>query len=128
MKKISLIIGGLLISLLSLNVNVYAQSPADYFVGKWKVVVKGTPNGDANMILVLEKKENSLIGVVQDESGNQITKIDKAELGEDSATFYFNAEGYNVTLVLTKADADHVTGNLLGMFEAEGERIIAPKQ
>lgn len=128
MKKPSLIIVGLLTSLLLLNTNVYAQTTADFFVGKWNVLIKGTPNGDARLILVLEMKEDSLTGVVQDEAGNEITKIDKSEVGEGTATFYFNAQGYDVTLELTKADEDNVTGNLLGMFEAEGARIIAPKQ
>lgn len=128
MKKPSLIIVGLLTSLLLLNTNVYAQTTADFFVGKWNVLIKGTPNGDARLILVLEMKEDSLTGVVQDEAGNEITKIDKSEVGEGTSTFYFNAQGYDVTLELTKADEDKVTGNLLGMFEAEGERKIAPKQ
>jgi len=42
-----------------------------------------------------------------------------------TAKVYFNAQGYDVNLVMTKKDEDHITGNLIGMFEAEGERLKA---
>lgn len=125
MKKLSLLFAGTLFMFLSLNVQ--AQTPADYFVGKWNVVVKGTPDKDSNMVLVLERNADTLSGVVQDTDGNEISKIDSTELSDDSATFYFNAGGYDVTLELSKADEDHVTGNLMGMFEAEGERVTETK-
>jgi len=98
-------------------------STADYFAGKWNVLVKGLPNGDTKMFFVLEKKDTSMTGTVQDSTGTEIAKIDKVELKESTATVYFSAQGYDVNLAMTKKDDDHVTGSLMGMFDAEGERV-----
>lgn len=123
MKKLSLFFAGLFFLLLSVSAEVHAQAPADYFVGKWNVVVKGTPNGDSKMILVLDQKDGALTGVVQDATGKEMSKIDQVDLGENTVTVYFNANGYDVNLDLAKKDDDHVTGSMMGMFDAEGERV-----
>jgi len=126
MKKFKAVL--VILFVLSIATAVKAQtSNTEYFSGKWSVILKGTPNGDAKMIFVLEKKVDSLTGVVLDTTGNQISKIDKAELKDTTVTLYFNAQGYDVSLVLNRKDEDHVTGSLLNMFDAEGERIKAKK-
>ena len=126
MKKFKAVL--VILFVLSITNAVKAQtSNTEYFSGKWSVILKGTPNGDAKMIFVLEKKVDSLTGVVLDTTGNQISKIDKAELKDTTVTLYFNAQGYDVRLVLNRKDEDHVTGSLLNMFDAEGERIKAKK-
>jgi len=126
MKKFKAVL--VILFVLSITTAVKAQtSNTEYFSGKWSVILKGTPNGDAKMIFVLEKKVDSLTGVVLDTTGNQISKIDKAELKDTTVTLYFNAQGYDVSLVLNRKDEDHVTGSLLNMFDAEGERIKAKK-
>jgi len=126
MKKFKAVL--VILFVLSITTAVKAQtSNTEYFSGKWSVILKGTPNGDAKMIFVLEKKVDSLTGVVLDTTGNQISKIDKAELKDSTVTLYFNAQGYDVSLVLNRKDEDHVTGSLLNMFDAEGERIKAKK-
>ena len=126
MKKFKAVL--VILFLLYITTAVKAQtSNTEYFSGKWSVILKGIPNGDAKMIFVLEKKVDSLTGVVLDTTGNQISKIDKAELKDTTVTLYFNAQGYDVSLVLNRKDEDHVTGSLLNMFDAEGERIKAKK-
>ena len=102
-------------------------SSADYFAGKWSVLLKGLPQGDTKIFVVLEKKDTTMTGVVQDSTGNQVSKIDKVELSGDTATVYFSAQGYDVNLVMNKKDDDHITGSLMGMFDAEGERVKANK-
>lgn len=104
------------------RVNAQTAS-ADYFPGKWNVLVKGTPQGDAKMVFVLENKDGKLTGIVHDDKGQEISKITNAESKENEATLYFTAQGYDLNLVLTKKDENHVTGSLMGMFDAEGERV-----
>src|SRR4051812_22993351 len=103
--------------------NKHEQSKicADYFTGEWNVLVKGTPNGDAKMVFVLEKKDTTMTGVVQDSTGQEISKISSVELKDTTITVYFNAQGYDVNVVMNKKDDDHVTGSLMSMFDAEGE-------
>ena len=126
MKKFRSIFIGLFILLFTAGVKAQTAN-ADYFAGKWSVLVKGLPNGDAKMFFVLEKKDTSMTGVVQDSTGTQISKIDKVELNGNTATVYFSAQGYDVNMAMTKKDDDHVTGSLMGMFDAEGERVKVAK-
>jgi hypothetical protein len=127
MKKLIQLSGGLFILLLSFNVNAQIKTGADYFEGKWSVLIKGLPNGDTKMIFVLEKKDTTMTGVVQDSTGKEISKLDKVELNKTTATVYFNAQGYDVNVVMNKKDEDHITGNMMGMFDAEGDRVKVTK-
>jgi hypothetical protein len=123
MKKASLLFAGLFFLLLSFKTQAQSNTGADYFVGKWSLLVKGTPNGDARMFFVLDKQDSTMAGTVQDSTGTEISKIDKVELTGDKAVVYFNAQGYDVNVEMIKKDDDHVTGSLMGMFDAEGERV-----
>ena len=127
MKKISFLIAGLFMLLLSVGANAQSKPGSTYFAGKWNVLLKGIPNGDATMIFVLESKNDSITGVVQDSTGTEISKITSAELKDDEVTLYFIAQGYDVNLLLKRKDEDFVTGSLMNMFEAEGKRVKAAK-
>jgi hypothetical protein len=126
MKMFKSIFAGLFLLLLIPGAKAQTSS-ADYFAGKWNVLVKGLPQGDTKMFIVLEKKDTTMTGVVQDSTGNQVSKIDKVELNGGTAIVYFSAQGYDVNLVMNKKDDDHITGSLMGMFDAEGERVKANK-
>ena len=123
MQKVSFLSGLLFFLLLSTKMLAQSKPGADYFKGNWSVLIKSTPNGDVKMILVLENKNDSITGVVQDTTGVEISKLTNVELKDTVITVYFTAQGYDVNLVMTKKDDDHVTGSLMGMFDAEGERV-----
>ena len=123
MKKPINFFAGLIIMLLSIQAQGQSKIGADYFEGKWNVLVKGLPGGDTKMFFVLERKDTTMTGVVQDSTGKEISKLDKVELHDTTATAFFSAQGYDVNLVMNKKDEDHITGSLLSMFEAEGERV-----
>ena len=117
------VFAGIFFLALSMNANAQSKAGADYFAGKWSVLLKGTPGGDAKMIFVLENNNDSIAGVVQDTTGVEISKITNADLKDSAVTLYFNTQGYDVNLLLTKKDEDHADGSLMGMFDAEGERV-----
>jgi hypothetical protein len=123
MKKVNFLSWLLFFLLLSTNMLAQTKPGADYFKGKWSVLIKGTPNGDIRMFFLLENSNDSMTGVVQDSTRTEISKISKVELTDTSATVYFTAWGYDVSLVMNKKDNDHVTGSLMSMFDAEGERL-----
>lgn len=123
MKSFSLIFAGLFFFLLSSNSNAQSKTGADYFAGTWNVLVKGTPNGDARMWIVLEKKDTTMTGSVEDSTGKEISKITNVDVKDTSATVYFTAQGYDVNLEMDKKGDDHITGSLMGMFDAEGDRV-----
>ena len=122
MKKIMSLIAGVFF-LLSYSTNAQSKTGADYFAGKWKVLVVGTPYGDLKRIYVLEKKDNTLTGIVQDSTGKEITKCSKVELKDNEVTLYYQAMGTDVSITLIKKDNDHVIGKVLDTFDASGERI-----
>lgn len=123
MKKIYTIIAGIFLLLFSLNAKAQTKSGSDYFAGKWNMFIKGTPYGDLKRIYVLEKKDNSLTGIVQDSTGKEIAKFTKVEVKENEATVYYQSLGNDVIVTMTRKDEDHVTGSLFGMFDATGSRI-----
>lgn len=127
MKKLASFFAVMFLLLLSLTSNAQEKSNADYFKGKWNVLVAGTPNGDAKMIINLEKKDTALSGVVLDTTDNEIAKISKIETKGKSVTVYFTAQGYDVYLVMNRKDEDHITGTLMDMFDATGDRIKETK-
>ena len=59
---------------------------------------------------------------MQDTTGTEISKLSNVELKDTTITLYFTAQGYDVNMLLNKKDDDHVTGSLMSMFDAEGER------
>jgi hypothetical protein len=127
MKKSIVFISGFSIILLLSGAMVRAQTGADYFAGKWNMLVKGLPNGDTKMLVILDKKDTTMTGVIQDSVGTEISKFSKVELMENEVTVYFTAQGYDVYLLMTKKDDDHVTGSMMGMFDAEGIRAKSDK-
>ena len=125
MKKSSQLFIGLFILFLSLHTKAQNKLGADFFEGKWSVLVKNLPDGDTRMLFLLSRKDSTLTGVVQDSTGKEIAKLDKVELKDTTCTVYFTAQGYDVNVVMNKKDEDHVYGSLMGMFDAEGERLKA---
>ncbi|MBD0285573.1 MAG: DUF1593 domain-containing protein [Flavisolibacter sp.] len=95
---------------------------ADYFAGKWSVLLKGL-QGDTKMIFVLEKKDGKITGIVQDTTGKELSKVTDVVSKEDEITLYFISQGNEVNLNLKKKDEDHATGSLMGMINVEGERV-----
>ncbi|MDQ4140971.1 MAG: hypothetical protein M3142_10650, partial [Bacteroidota bacterium] len=61
--------------------------------------------------------------VIGPNTNKEITPLTNVEESEKSVKVYFTAEGYDVNLTMQEKDEDHVTGNILDMFEATGERV-----
>lgn len=125
MQKITKLFGTLALLFLLNNVNAQSKAGAAYFAGTWNVLIKGTPQGDVTLAFVLDNKNDSISGVVKDTTGAEITKLSNVELKDDEITLYFSAQGYDLSLLLKKKDDDHVTGSLMSMFDAEGDRVKA---
>ncbi|WP_219225017.1 hypothetical protein [Pedobacter antarcticus] len=121
MKKLSLVFTLTLGLFFCLNAS--AQTTADYFAGKWNVTVFGTPNGDAKITLVLEKKGTELTGVVRDSTNTEVSTITQIDQNEKSITAAFNIQNYDVTLTLNPVDQDNTKGTLMNMFDAVGVRV-----
>jgi hypothetical protein len=127
MKKLRVFIVPAIFFFLSLGANAQTKTGSDYFTGKWSVLVKGTPQGDVRMFVILEKKDTTMTGDVKDSVGNEMTKITRIELKDSVVTVYFTAQGYDVYLVMNKKDDDHALGSMMGMFDADCDRVKSAK-
>lgn len=121
MKQITLVLASFL--LLFITNTSFANEPSDYFAGDWKVLLKGTPSGDAEMVLHLERVDGKLTGEMRNE-GMDPTKINSVDEKENSITVYYSTMGYDINISLTKVDDNNVKGSLMGMFDATAERIV----
>jgi len=94
MKKLTVLATGLLFLILSFNANAQTKTGADYFAGKWNVLITGTPYGDLKRIYILEKKDNGLAGTVLDgATGNELSKCSKVDVKDSEVTLYYTALG-----------------------------------
>lgn len=110
--------------IMSLSFNAEAQESNDFFPGKWNVIIKDTPEGDASLYLVFERKEGKLTGVVNDPaSGKEIAKIESLIEAGTKISFNFFAGGYDLAMTLEKKSDDEVSGFLMDMLEATGKRV-----
>src|SRR5258708_34468358 len=118
MKKINLILLSL-IAFVFIAANTQAQTATtNYFVGKWDVLVKGLPQGDAHLKFNIADSVGHLKGVLADSAAHKDIPLTNIEQANDKVTLYFTTQGYDVNLVLTKKDDDHATGSLMNMFDA----------
>ena len=122
-----MLFAGILFLLLSVRANAQTKPGADCFERTWRVLVTALPDAARKMNFVLDKKSARLRGALQDSTGKEITKLTSVELKDKTATLFFTTNGYDVNLEITKKDEDHFTGSLMGMFDAEGERLKATK-
>lgn len=115
----------LFVAFTALAVNgLQAQGVSEaYFIGKWNVTVKGTPNGDVTLPARFEKNGVALKGFYTDPESKEEKAMDTAYMDSDKLAFGFNISGYDVTVTLAKKDDNTATGSLMGMFDVEAVRV-----
>lgn len=121
MKKANLFLTALFLVIASFALQAQ-EKPSDFFLGKWDVLIEGTPSGDVKLLLNIEEKDGSLSGTISSE-GTEASKVDKVVAKENSVTVYWFASGYDVYLTMNKKEENKVDGNLMGMFTAKIERM-----
>ena len=122
MKKTVLLFTAIFAILFSISLNSQAQATSDYFVGKWNVLVTGTPNGDAKMVVVMQRVDGKLKAEFVGNDQPEVPKVSNIEETEKSVRIYFTASGYDVYLYLENKGENHVEGTMLDMFDAKGDR------
>jgi hypothetical protein len=123
MKKAALF-NLMIVIMMVVATKVNAQTQPNYFIGKWDVLLKGLPQGDAHIMFNLADSAGHLKGVLVDTSAaHKDVPLTKIEQDGDKITLYFTAQGYDVNLLLAKKDDDHATGSLMGMFDAVADRV-----
>ena len=96
---------------------------AAYFEGKWEVLVKDTPQGDATIPMRFETKDGVTKGYFVEAAGGEEKAMSSVNIKDGKLTAYFNITGYDVYVSLAKVDDDNASGSLMDMFPAEGKRV-----
>jgi len=124
MKKLFALVF-MLTTLFSASAFAKQPDPTDFFAGKWKIVVLGTPNGDATFATNLIRKDGVLSGQLKIVGDDTLPLVDISKIEDDSekVVLYFSVQGYDVNVELKKVDTDNLKGSLMGMFEAKGTRV-----
>ena len=127
MRKVSIIV---IVLFLAITFKGYSQTAApatnDFFVGKWEVMVLGTPNGDSKMVTELTRKDGKLVGELKDPTGQdpEARPITSVVEEPNKIIIYFTAQGTDVSLDLAKVDDNNAKGSVMsGMFDASAKRI-----
>ncbi|RDB05797.1 hypothetical protein [Runella aurantiaca] len=125
MKNI-LSIGALSLFFLLTSTALKAQDSNAYFVGKWDIMVKGTPEGDVVLHALIDSKEEKLSGsYVKEVDGKKEEPVmmKSVEIKGQEVILAFTIAGYDVTMNLIKKDEDHADGNMMGMFECKATKV-----
>jgi len=101
--------------------NSTETSSQKYFEGSWDVLLKGTPQGDAKMIMEISNVDNQWAGKMIGGDGDP-TEIGRIEVKENSITVYWVSQGYDVFMTLEKTEGNKLEGTLMDMFDASAER------
>jgi hypothetical protein len=127
MKKSGLFIAGFFLFFLSIGVNAQTKTGYDFFAGKWNVIIKGAPQGDVKMVVNFEKINDVISSSMKDSSGTDLYKVTTTGIDKDQATITFLGSQGDVTLILRKKDETSIAGDIMGMFDAEGNRVSKNK-
>lgn len=120
MKKVSVILFALIFGIATAG---FSQTSNNFFEGKWSVLVKGTPEGDAAIPMRFETKDGKLKGYFIAKGEQNETEMTSAEAKGDELNLAFTISGYDISLVITKKDEDHGIGKLMDMFDVEATRV-----
>lgn len=121
MRKVNIVVQVLVVLTL---LSSFIQAD-DYFLGKWEIMVAGTPNGDIKFATDLQRKDGKLFGelTIPADPNAPAIPITNIEEGTDKITIYFSAQGYDLNLDLEKVDQDNLKGTLMGMFDSKAVRV-----
>lgn len=131
LKKMT-VLAVLLIAVLSLNAQTAGKekgktdqtSMEEFFVGKWKLLVEGLPTGDAEMLLVIEKKDGKFEGTIGGMNGEDTSKLVKVEIKGKTLNVNFMGGGWDVPIYLDKEKDGSISGSMNDMFDITGTKII----
>jgi hypothetical protein len=102
MRKLSLMLAGLL-AFVFIATNAKAQSaPATYFAGKWDILIKGTPNGDVHMFFTIAEKDGAFTGTMENPETKKEEPVTKVEKNEKGIAIFFTTQGYDVNITMEK--------------------------
>ncbi|QNF33744.1 hypothetical protein HUW51_13815 [Adhaeribacter swui] len=126
MKKLSSLFFLSFITLTLFAFSLQAQTtPGDYFVGTWNVKAFGLPDGDKDLVIMIEKKDGKLSGGFVDPTSNKVANpfTSVSQQGNKlQVNFIAPEQQMDVYMTLEKKDDTNVTGSIMDMFNVQGTK------
>jgi cytochrome c len=95
----------------------------EYFEGKWSVLIKGTPQGDATIPMRFETKDGVSKGYFMVDDSGQELEMSSVTIIDGVLSAAFNITGYDVDINMSEVDAENAAGSLMGMFDLSASRV-----
>jgi cytochrome c len=95
----------------------------EYFEGKWSVLIKGTPQGDATIPMRFETKDGVSKGYFMADDSGQELEMSSVSIIDGVLSAAFNITGYDVDINMSEVDAENAVGSLMGMFDLSASRV-----
>jgi len=122
MKKIETLLIALLLTLSMQSFGMQSANEAvSEFVGEWKCTVFDTPEGDADMTIIINAEDGALSGKVIGVSGE--TEIYDVEVTGKELYFMFDKADRNLHVTIELTGEEKIEGYLFDMFIIEGEKV-----
>lgn len=122
MKKFRFLIVGICAILFALATKAQTATGFEYFKGKWNVTAEG-PQGAVKMVIEFDQKDGNAVSTICGIDEKELYKVVSTEVKDNTAIVTFiGSQGSEVPFELTKKDETHLTGSIMNMFDAAGER------
>ena len=103
---------------LRIALNGFSQEtkPADFFAGKWEILVTGSPRGDVRFKTNLIRKDGKLTGdLLNMDDEKDVKPITKIEETANKILIFFNSQqAGELGIELEKVDDNNLKGSVMG--------------
>lgn len=93
-----------------------------YFVGKWTVTLKGTPEGDVPLLMTFQQKDGKWTGSYINQKTKEELALKSVDINGDKIAIALKFIGYDMTMQLNRIDDEHCVGKMVDMMDCEGVR------
>jgi hypothetical protein len=126
MKKFNGIFAFIFMAMLLFTGNAFAQSTKStdhsYFIGSWDVVGKDIPDGNDELLITFEQKENKWFGTLKSKKHDFTMPFNAVRIDDSDIIGEFSYDGNDIFILLKKKGENEVEGNIANMFDVSGTR------
>ena len=126
MKKFNGILAFIFCATRLFSGKTFAQSDTkidhSFFVGSWDVVGKDIPDGNDELLITFEQKENKWFGSLKSKKHDFTMPFNNVRIDNTDIIGEFSYEGNDIFILLKKKGDNEVEGNIANMFDVSGKR------
>jgi hypothetical protein len=126
MKKFNGFLACFFLAMLVFHGNAFAQAEQkfdhSFYVGSWDVMGKDIPDGNDELLITFEQKENKWVGSLKSKKHDFTMPFNNVRIDDTDIIGEFNYDGNDIFILLRKKGDNEVEGNIANMFDVSGKR------